>query len=282
MNLDLSRTVSPTESSKASITALNSIVLYGLAFLLAYGVHQLATAAMAHRLGIPLTLHLSHVQFLIPDRQWWRIAVIAVYGVGPFLSLLLAIGAGLLFWFYGRGRKGRLKLFYFWLALHAFNLVLGGLIAGSFTQLGFWYVPRWLFVEGGTAFPIALAVLGGIIAVITGYKAAVAFLQSHDSRTMMLYANRGQLIFTGLLVPWVVGSLLLAALKWPDLTTYEGLLFVTMGLFLLPLSISSRNELFQDTVPTPRKTTIAWAFVGAFLLLALLWRLVFNAGITLS
>ncbi|MBG8554615.1 hypothetical protein [Hymenobacter guriensis] len=279
MNVELTRPVSRLESSKATITALNSTALYVLAYLLAYGVHQLATAAMAHRLGIPLTVHVSHIQFLISNQQWWRIAVVAVYGAGPLLCLLLALTFGALFWFRGRGRKGRLKLLYFWLALHFFNLVVGGLIAGCFTHKGFWYVPRWLFISGGQTLPIVLAVVGGLVAVAVGYLSAVAFLQSHDSRTMMLYKNRGQLIFSGLLVPWLGGSAFLALLKLPDLTRHEGLLFLTMGLLVLPLSVASRNELFEETVPYPQKTVVASGFVLLTLLLALLWRLALSTGI---
>lgn len=236
------------ESGKAKVTALNSLAIYLLAYLLVQGLSLLATVAMALRLHIPLRVYTGHVQFLITNNQWWRQAVLAVYGAGPLLALAVGVGCALLFWYYARGRRGRQKLFYFWVALHALNQVLGGLMAGCFTHSGFWYVPRWFWVGGGHAFPVALALGGGLLALVLGYVAAIPFLQSHDSRTLLKYANRPQLMLAGVVAPWLLGSLFISLLKFPDLNAYELLQFFTLGLFLIPLMAACRNELFSATV----------------------------------
>lgn len=270
--------VSSSTSSRITITTLNSTVIYVLAYLLAQGAYQLATVAMARRLSIPGVWHLSSIRFSITDPEWWRSAVLAVYGIGPTVCTLLAVGAGLWFWLRARQQKGLLKLFLLWLALHSANLVLGALVADTFLENWAWYIPSWLFLAGNIP-NVVLAVVAGLLQLVLGYFAAIAFLQSHDSITLMLYTNRRQLIVAGILVPWVAGSLLLAALKWPELSRNEALHFLAMGLLLIPMAVKSAQELFEFTIPEPKRTQLAVGLLALLGLACLAWRLVLGSGV---
>ncbi|TGE28722.1 hypothetical protein [Hymenobacter metallicola] len=271
--------VSSGTSSKTAITALNSTIIYVLAYMLAQGSYQLATVAMARRLSIPGVWRLSSIQFRITDPEWWRSAVLAVYGIGPTVCALLAVGAGLWFWHRARQRKGLFKLFLLWLTLHSANLVLGALVADTFLENWAWYIPSWLFLAGNIP-NVILAVVAGLLQLVLGYFAAIGFLQSHDSITLMQYHNRRQLILVGILVPWVVGSLLLAALKWPELSRNEALHFLVMGLLLGPMAVKSAQELFEFTIPEPKRTQLALGLLVLAGLVGLGWRLVLGAGVT--
>jgi len=266
-------------SAKTTITALNSTFIYILTYLLTQGLYQAATVRMARRLGIPGVWHLSRIRFSISDPEWWRTAVLAVYGVGPAACALLGLGAALWFWRQARLKRGLLKLVLLWVALHCCNLVLGAQVADTFFENGAWYLPSWLFLAGN-GINIAVAVICGLLQLAVGYFAAFGFLQSHDSITLMQYDNRPQLIRAGIVVPWVAGSLVLAALKWPELSGNEGGHFLTMGLLLLvPMALHSAGDPFEFTIPEPRKTRVAWTLAAVAGLLVLTWRVVLSPGL---
>ncbi|TGE14419.1 hypothetical protein [Hymenobacter elongatus] len=266
------------QSAKTHITALNSVVLYVLTYLLMQGLYQAATVGMAKRLSIPGVWHVSSIKFTITDPEWWRTGVLAVYGAGPAACTIVGVVAGLWFWKRARLKRGLLKLFLLWVALHGCNLVLGAMVGDTFTESGAWYIPSWLFLAGNIP-NIIVAVFCGLVQVVFGYFASIGFLQSHDSITLMRYSNRRQLIVAAILVPWIVGSAAVAALKWPELSRNEELHFLTMGLLVVPMAVRSANELFEFTIPAPQKTKIAWSLVLAAGVAAVAWRLVLSPGV---
>ncbi|GAB2942292.1 hypothetical protein GCM10027048_03570 [Hymenobacter coalescens] len=264
---------------KALIAGANATILYLLAYLTADTAYRLATVATAVQFGIPGVWRLGRVQFRMADTAWWRSAVVAVYSAGPVLCLLLAVGAWLWFWQRARFQRGLLKQYLMWLVLHGLNLFFGALVADTFTQSGFWFVPSWLFLAGNAP-NVAVAALFGLLLAVLGYLAAPLFLQSHDSRTLMRYRQRPRLLLTTLLVPWLLGSGLLAAAKYPELTANEWLHFVTLLLALGPLALASANELFEFTVPVPQKTRVAWGLALALVVVVVVARVVLGRGVT--
>lgn len=268
-----------SESGKASVVAVNATALYLLAYLLVQAVFQVSTLSVAAQLGIRGTWQLGRLQFRMADSEWWQAAVLAVYGAGPVVCLGLGIGALWLFWKWARLRRGLLKLFLFWVMLHACNLSLGALAADTLTQTGTWYVPSWLF-RAGNALNVVVALLAAMLQMVLGYLAAMLFLQSHDSITMMLYHNRRQLLVSAVLVPWLAGSALLLLLHWPTQTLTEQLRYVAMLLLLGPLYMACINESFEHTIESPSRTRLA---TGLLLLVGgalLVWRLGLAGGVS--
>ncbi|QNH60526.1 hypothetical protein [Hymenobacter sediminicola] len=281
MESDLTRAslIPSSDSGKASIVAVNATALYLLAYLAVQSAFQLATVATAAQLGIRGTWQLGRLQFRMADSEWWQAAVLAVYGIGPVVSLGLGIGALWLFWKWARRRRGLLKLFLFWMILHACNLSLGALAADTLTQSGTWFVPSWLF-KAGNALNVIVALLAAMLQMVVGYLAAILFLQSHDSITMMQYHNRRRLLVSAVLLPWLVGSAVLLLLHWPTQSLTEQLRYVAMLLLLGPLYMACTNESFEDTIESPSRTRLA---TGVLLLLSgalLAWRLVLASGIS--
>jgi hypothetical protein len=267
-----------SQSGKTTITALNSTVIYVLAYLLTQGAYQAATVRMAARLSVPGIWRVSSIKFTMPDWQWCRLAVLAVYGVGPAVGLGLGLGAALWFWKSARQQPGLLKLLLLWVALHGANLTMGALVGDTFLENWAWYIPSWLFMAGNGP-NIAVAVVCGLLLLGVGYFAAFAFLQSHDSITLMQFDNRGKLIQAGILVPWVAGSLFLAALKWPELSRNELLHFLTMALLLVPMALHCRTEPFDMTLPGSRRTRLSLSLLVLTLALAAAWRVVLTPGL---
>lgn len=260
---------------KFVISAINGTVAYTLAYLLVNGLHQLAIVGMAARLGVRGSWGLSRISFSLSNGEWWRAAVIAVYGAGP----LLAAGVGALayqwYWRRQRARRGLFKLLLLWVALHACNAVLGALLADTILKTGLWYVPAWL-LQLGNVVNVLLALLAGLAQVGIGYLVAAAFLQAHDSRTVMEYPRRRRMVVSTIFVPWLAGSLLLALAKAPAFSLIEGLHLAALGLLLGPMALGCLNELFSSTVRRPQPTRVAWGLLALLGLLLLGWRLLLS------
>ena len=251
---------------------LNATACYLLAYQLVSLVYQASMVWVARRADVPGFWGLSGVRFELGDNGWRYDMVIDVYGVGPALVLVLGGACFMLFW-RRRLRPGLSKLLLLWVALHATNTVLGGLLADTVTQSGSWYVPNWLFGGGGTWPSMVLGLFFAGVQVVLGFLVAVPFLLTQDSHSIMQFERRPQLVFYTIICPWLVGSLLLACSKLPHLSVNEGLRYALMGLLLIPLAMGCQQGFFSERQLLPRPTRVAWGLVALGLLGLLAWRL---------
>ncbi|MDQ2793850.1 MAG: hypothetical protein M3Y12_07570 [Bacteroidota bacterium] len=278
-------TVSPrtadAEKNKFIISALNGTGLYVLAYYLVWGVYAGLKVLMSHYLHLRGNWNPSRVVYTLSDSEWWRTAVVAVYGAGPLGCLVLGLVAFQWYWRSERARRGQRKLLLLWVAFQACNAVFGALLADTFTQSGSWYVADWLF-RFGNVVNVLLALLAGLVQLGLGYFGAIAFLQSHDSKTVMRYANRQKMVVSTLVVPWVAGSLFVMLLKQPYLTVQEILHLAMMGLLITPMALGCLNEVFSDTVKRPQATRIGWGLLALAMVVAVAWRLALSPPVAFS
>ena len=260
------------ERFKFLISALNGTALYVLAYYFVWGLHQAAKLGVSNFYHLRGTWDPSRIAYSLGDGEWWRTAIVAVHGAGPVACLLLGFGAFQWYWRRERARRGQFKLLLLWVAFHACNAFFGALLADTFTESGFWYVSDWL-IGFGHVVNVLLALVAGLAQLVLGYFGAVAFLQAHDSKTVMRYINRQRMVLSTLVVPWLVGGLFIALAKRPYLTVQEGLHLLMMGLLVTPLALGCLNELFSETVRRPQPTRAAWGLVAVAVLTAVAWRL---------
>lgn len=261
-----------TDKRKFLIAGLNGTALYVLAYYLVWGLHQGAKLELSRAYHLRGTWDPSRIVYTLADGEWWPTAIITTSGIGPALSLLVGGVALRWYWQRERARRGHLKLLLLWVAFHACNAVFGALLADTFTQSGFWYVFDWL-LRLGNVVNVLLALLAGLVQLVLGYLGAVAFLQAHDSKTVMRHANRKLMVACTLVGPWLVGSAGIALAKQPYLTVHEALHLGMMGLLVVPLALGCLSEVFSDTVRRPQPTRVAWGLVGLAVLVAVAWRL---------
>ena len=261
----------PAEKHKFLISAVNGTAIYVLAYYLVWGLYDLAKVEASRLFSLRGVWNPSRVVYSLADGEWWRMAVVTVYGIGPALCLLLGLLAFMWYWKRERARRGQLKLLLLWIALHACNALFGALLTDTFTQSESWYLPDWLF-QMGNIVNVTLALVAGLLQLGFGYFGAVAFLQAHDSRTVMRYANRQKMVLSTLVAPWALGGLLIAGLKYPYLSVQESLHLVIMALLITPMALGCLNELFSETVRRPQATRLAWRLIVLAVLVAVVWR----------
>ncbi|HEX8329318.1 MAG TPA: hypothetical protein VF629_17415 [Hymenobacter sp.] len=260
-----------TDKKKFLVVALNGTALYVLAYYLVWAAHQITKAKLSQFYHLRGIWDPSRITYTLADAEWWPTAIIAVYGAGPLVCLLLGVAAFMWFWRHERAKRGQIKLLLLWVAFHACNAVFGALLADTFTQSGFWYVPEWT-IGLGNVVNVMLALLAGLVQLALGYFGAVAFLQAHDSKTVMRHSNRKLMVASTLIVPWVLGGVFIGVSKLPFITVHELLHLLMMGLLVTPLALGCLNEVFSDTVKRPQPTHVAWGLVGLAVLVALAWR----------
>ena len=268
----LSSAPGQNDTRKFLISALNGTALYVLAYYFVWGLHQVAKLELSRFYALRGIWNPSVITYSLADNEWFGTVIIAVYGVGPLVSLLVGVGAFWWFWRKKRAQRGQMKLLVLWVAFHSCNAVFGALLADTFTHSGFWYVPDWL-LRMGNVVNVLLAIIAGLVQLALGYFSAVAFLQAHDSRRVMRYENRRLMVVFTLLVPWVAGGIFIAFTKVPYFSMHEALHLCMMGLLILPLALSCLNEVFSETVRRPSPTHVAWGLVGLAVLVAMAWRL---------
>jgi len=265
---------------KFSVLFINALACFLLAYQAVHFVAEAALVFMARRADVPGIWSLGGVRFILGDGGWRRETVLAVYSVGPALVLGLGVAAFGLFWQRQRYRRGLAKLLLLWVVFHALNVGLGGLLADTVTQSGSWYVPNWLLGGSGTWPSTVLALLFAGLQMLLGFLLTIPFLLAQDSRTVLKFNNRSQLIGYTILGPWLVGSLVLLVSKLPHASLNECLHFCTLGLLLGPLALGCQQELRQVRQLLPQATRVAWGLVGLALLGLLAWRLGLGPGVS--
>ncbi|HEX8505091.1 MAG TPA: hypothetical protein VF630_06970 [Hymenobacter sp.] len=270
-----------TDRRKFLISGLNGTALYVLAYYLVWGVHQLAKVKVSQFYHLRGTWDPSRIVYTLSDGEWWPNAIIAAYGIGPLACLPVGMVAFLWYWRRERARRGQFKLLLLWVALHACNAIFGALLADTFTQSGFWYVPDWALGIGNVA-NVFLALLAGFIQLGLGYFGAIAFLQAHDSKTVMRHSNRQLMVVFTLIVPWVLGGVFIALTKVPFITVHEILHLLMMGLLVTPLALGCLSEVFSETVDRPQQTHVAWGLVGLAVIVAIAWRLALSPAVAIA
>jgi len=260
---------------------LNGTALYVLAYYFVWGVHQGVKVELSKFYHLRGNWDPSRIVYTLAAVEWWPLGIIAVNGIGPLVCLLVGSAAFMWYWRRERARRGQFKLLLLWVAFHGCNAVFGALLADTFLQTGFWYVSEWLFEMGNTV-NVLLAALAGLVQLGLGYVAAVAFLQAHDSKTVMRLENRRLMVVFTLIIPWLAGSAFIALTKLSYFSAYEGLHLLAMGLLVVPMALGALTEVFSSTVRRPRPTQVAWGLVGLAVVVAVVWRLALSPPVVLK
>jgi hypothetical protein len=269
-------TISPPSSAvprrKFLIAALNSIAIYVLAYYGVWAAYQLSKVEMSRLLHLRGLWDPSRIVFTLADQEWWQLAIVGVYGIGPLVCFFIGIVTFVWYWKLARAQSGLFKLLLLWVAFHACNAIFGSLLADSLRQEGSWYVTDWLLRMGSAADTI-VALMAGVVQLGLGYVGSVAFLQAHDSHTVMKFQNRKRMVMYTLMAPYVGGGVFIALAKLPYFSLHELLHLLMMGLMVFPLILGCANESFDSTVERAQPSHVAWGVV---------WRLVLSPPVHFS
>jgi hypothetical protein len=265
--------------------AVNSTVLYLIAYFATYITYQAVVMFVASRFGLNSVFFFYEVAFPAGNNStlWSSFNIILITFSGPFICLMLGLYYLLL-----KARKehvkGLEKLFYLWMAYHSLNFFLGAFVGGVITKQGLGYVIEWMYL------PTFLRFGGAIIFLfamgLIGFFNAKIFLESTNSMYWTQKKQRPILVMFGAILPWAFSVIFLFVLKFPfvipqheNILQYDSILYVTMIFLLAPMLVNYivKPE-FDSTVRKARGRRINFIYVAILVVVVVAFRAGLDSG----
>jgi len=268
--------------------AVNSTVLFLIAYIIAYCTYQALVMFIASRFGINSVLYFYEVYFPIGNNSsLWDVAsgfnIILITFAGPFISVILGVYF-LLLYVRKTQTKGLAKLFVLWLSFHFLNFFMGAFVSGVVTQQGFGYVIAWTRMPTFLRFGLSILFLFGI--GVIGYLHTVYFLETSNSLYWTQKYKKNWLIIFGGLFPWAFGSVFLFIIKYPfiipqheNIVVYDTIMYMTFVFFIAPMLVNfDAKPNFDQSVRKARGRRINWLYLLFFVLIMVVFRLGLKDG----
>lgn len=262
---------------KYLIIFVNSLSLFLIAAISMYVIRQFATALVSSTFDIQTIVYYFNIDFLIRGRDWGPESVKIIFSTGPFVALLLALIALVVFFKYHQ-QRGIFRLFIFWVFCFGWTGFFGEALMGSLLGDGFGYVIMYLFFMDTAKMIITFLSITALVAVGLFITNSM-LLTANTYCNYLVKRNRGRFVFSQIILPYLVGTLILYFLKQPEATTLEVAVNLSMIFLLAPALIRSifNNELFFDEEPRKFRVYI-WLIFAAIIILSV-FRIIFERGI---
>jgi hypothetical protein len=217
-------------------TFINSTILFILAFIAVYFSSRLVMIYVARMYDIPAVLYSYRIFWPLYTYSslYSRQALILIFSSGPVFSILL----GLLFYrifIMLRFYNVNFKLFALWVLFHSLNLFFGAYIAGVITRTGFVYATEWLFYSQVFDIEeILFVIISVILLLVSGFYFTRKFLIATNRPALIDPKIRLFYILAVVLFPWIMGSVALLMMNYPNNPPELLLLYSTTILMIIP------------------------------------------------
>ena len=261
------------------LIALDSTLVYILAFLFVYFVYQFITAFIAGQYFIRVILFYNEIKFLTPDnsRFWYSDSALTIFAAGPLISIFMSFVFIMLYRRFSN-TEGILKLFFLWGALHFVNRVIGSFAVGSiFLLYGSNLIIDWLYL--GMEIKILVVVAAIVVLLIIGNYSVFPMITSANSFTLINSKNRARFIKNQIFIPWLLGSLILMVIYLPKIPVHEILMNVSMLILLLPAYFRFDSIMIPNVEDDPPRHNFSWPFISFFVIFIALFRTILGKGI---
>jgi hypothetical protein len=268
-----------TEKRESLSIIINSTAYYLLSYLVVYLLFQLTTIIASNVFDIPNTLYYNKIGFNVRPEAWTFDSVKVIYSSGNVLLFLLAISF-LVVVIKALELDGMLRLFFIWGFIHSISMLFGSFIMGAFNFEGFGIVLSYLYLADTAKMLLLFA--GLLLLIGIGMAMVKALLFSANiyfnflTPEMRPAFRRDQFI-----VPFLLSTFLLAALKYP-LTLYEVLMLFIPLFILLPLFWGIKRFPPFYFEETEKSIKVNYTLVILTLGIYILYRVVLGIGIDIG
>lgn len=259
------------------IATVNSVSLFLASYVVIDTLNLFVTGFAATLFNIPVVVRYYDVDFLIRGIDWTSDSVSGVFSSGPVSMLVLAIFLLILFKAV-ETERGRLRLFVFWMILHALTRFFGEILAGAILSKGFGFVVLYLFVMDTGK--VVLTIAGFSAMFVAGlFLARSAFYTANIDLNDLKSAYRRRFLTSQFLVPYLAGNAILVLLKSPELNYFDLTVNLTMLIFLTAFFTRSvgMEDLYFDQ--EPRQVSFKRRAMLAALFLLAAYRIILGIGI---
>jgi hypothetical protein len=282
-NIHESEIINRTHSDSGRLEYLsiffNSTGIFLFSYLIIYVLKEIVVVIAANGFNINTVIMYFDVDFLIRSKDWTNEAVKVVYSVEPLFTLILGFIALIFFSLAGKERW-IFRLIMMWIFLQAFTQSLGAMIFGILLNQEFGWVLSYLYFDDTTKLLMVIGLVLGML--VTGLFLSRFLLTTGNMYFNFLNrGNKMQFLISQILLPFIVGTGIIALIKQPLLNFLEVFSEGSMLLIICPAIIYARysQELFFDE--EPREIKVNWRWIVASLLMLILFRVYFGIGVRL-
>lgn len=257
--------------------ALNSTVMFMIAYQVSWLIYQLAVMLVASASQIDSVLFYYEVMFPIGNHspKWNQTNIIFITLAGPLISLIF--WAIYRFIFLERFHPGpQMRTFLVWLYLNSMMLFFGAFVGGAITRQGFGYVVDWLYMN--IAVRILFSMIFLLLIIWISWNVVKYLPESGGPDSWK--NNRFAYVLSRLIIPWFIGGGIMVLLKYTtvipqheNIFNYDAISLATLLFAVVPPLFNARTSphLIQGRRAYPRvhRVTVAfWTVVAiAFVLL---------------
>ncbi len=261
------------------IITLNSTSAFVLAYLLVFYLNHFTKLVMASMFNIPVAFDWDQVYYYIEGYQWTHDMVTTIFSAGIFLVFIFGVIAYAAFWAL-KEEFTRLKIFFLWFALLAFNFFFGNLLIGNIFTRGIGYVFQWAYLSDTAKVVIAMFGFFGLI--LSAYVLKRPFLLSSNSYFNTLKERNFPFFFMAqVVVPFILGSILSVFYFYPRILFQERYSWISLGvvLLILYLGINQEESVVFDPDEPPPPVTVSKVLVISAVVAFVGLRIAFNRRI---
>jgi hypothetical protein len=266
-----------------SSLSINSAISFAAAFLLLHFFNEFATASVAAYFGLKPIMYLQAIKYnaydnwtpYIVNRTLIASSIVNVLSGLAFLRLFIAV----------KKQNNWYRLFFLWCSVIGFIMFFGKILSIPFYEfkpdppghialgviVGYHYV--------GEPFKWMLSVFSVLLIIGSGLFFSYQFLRNAETKDQIKKgAYRRDFIFKIILIPYLAGMFVVAAVNFPDnLSTLLIYFMVGLGIILSALSFSGRTSKVLLYREEPQK--ISYFAMGMLGVLVVFYLTLYSKGI---
>ncbi len=231
------------------IIAVNSTASYVLAYLFVFYIDFISKIFLSGNFGFNIGFDWDSIYYYVEPHEWTHDSVRLIFGAGPILILVLGLIALIAFWSLVE-EPARLKTFFMWFALHAFNFTFGSLLIGNIFKEGIGHVFNWMYLTDTTKMIVALIGFLGLLGTAY-FMSRVAAVSANSYFNRLTENNFPFFVTAQLIVPFILGTGIYLLYFFPQILFQEAYSWITMLLIILfmVMRISKMETIYFDEEP---------------------------------
>jgi hypothetical protein len=248
--------------------AVNSTTTFFLAYLLVYYINFFLRVAMAAVFNYPVNFTYNKINYFIQSYEWTHDSVRLIYSSGPLVLLVFGV-LSLVIYASMSEEEGRMKTFFIWFTMHAFNFVFSGLMIGNIFTHGIGHVFNWMYLHDTTKMIVALVgffglLLTAILVTKPIESSAVSYFNKLNDKNIPFF------ITAQVIVPYVIGSLLVIGYFFPLVSFQVKYSWIVLGVLIMIIvgRVNYMEPLVFDV--EEKHISVSWPSVIFTLAIALL------------
>lgn len=258
----------------------NSTALFILAHLVIFILTSFGSSLMATTFNIESIIYSFKIEYLIRSVDWRGDAIVNVFSVGPFLALVVAIIALIIYSFIIY-QRWLFNLFLIWMFAHGIVHFLGEVSIGLILSKGLGFAIRWAYFSDSDQLLFIYSSV--LLLFVVGLLVTRLFMMTGNVYfTEINSMNRTGFIMSQFIVPFVLGTLILTVTQIPRINWFD--FFVNMTMFFVVVSVAVRGHIINTVYfdESERKIKASWWLVGIVLFLIIVSQIIFRMGVRID